>query len=46
VDIGEQKRVIQVEPEPIHAPAQSPVPETAPAVTPDPEREPVLLPAR
>ena len=45
MDIGEQKRVIQIEPEPLTVP----VPVEEPTAVPDPavvpEREPVSVPA-
>ena len=48
MDIGEQKRVIQVEPEPLRAPERPVQPE--PLVVPEPqpqrEAEPVPVPAR
>jgi len=46
VDIGEQKRVIQIEPEPLTVPVEEPTPPTAvPAPAVVPEREPVSVPA-
>ena len=48
MDIGEQKRVIQIEPEPltVPVPVEEPTPPTAvPAPAVVPEREPVSVPA-
>ena len=39
MDIGEQRRLIIVEPEPLQVPAKEPVPEREPARVPAPERE-------
>jgi hypothetical protein len=39
VDIGEQKRVIQVEPEPIEVPVREPEPQRHDEPVPVPERE-------
>ena len=47
MDIGEPKRVIQVEPEPLTAPAESPAEpqrEPAPLPQPKPEHAPVQRP--
>jgi|GEM_PF-2215647 len=45
MDIGEQKRVIIVEPEPVQVPVEEPIaPETAPPAAPS--REPEPAPAR
>lgn len=41
MDIGEQKRVIIVEPEPLQAPLEDPVPEREPASVPERTDEPV-----
>jgi len=47
MDIGKQKRVITVEPEPLQAPRQEPVaPERDPVPVPVPERERERVPAR
>ena len=44
MDIGEQKRIIQVEPEPLQVPVEEPVREEPIPAPPEREREPV--PAR
>ena len=47
MDIGKQKRVITVEPEPLQAPRREPAaPERDPAPVPVPERERERVPAR
>lgn len=46
MDIGEPKRVIQVEPEPIRVPEEPVDPPTGPQTEPVPDREPERVPAR
>jgi hypothetical protein len=42
MDIGEERRVIIVEPEPLQAPVEEPAPQEPVSVpAPEPEREPV-----
>ena len=47
MDIGEQKRVITVEPEPLQVPREQPeAPEREPVIVPAPERKREGVPAR
>lgn len=46
MDIGEQKRVIQVEPEPVRTPAEEPAPELPAEPVPVPERREETVPSR
>lgn len=41
MDIGEQKRIIQVEPEPLQAPVEEPAREEPAPVEPERQQEPV-----